>query len=194
MEFVGLARQLRRRLAKAQALYEPAADRLLKPFRPRPGFQPMPRRTHLARLAKQWRALPRFGRLRCLVNVTDGKLQIAETRLAPSRLTLPWWDQDDEPALSLVLRTVAIVPPQFREHEMVLVEVGLHALARRFERGVPDDAEIGDDFNSLGRAYPDVVRQGGEFRIPVADGSWRGVLARAADKQPAMVVRTFVAD
>jgi hypothetical protein len=142
MEFIGLARRLRTRVAKAHGLWELRADKLLMPFRPRPGFMPMPRRAHLARLAKQWRALPRFGRLRCLVNVKDGALQIAESRLAPSRLKLPWWDEDDEPALSLMLRTVAIVPPRFAEAEMTMVVVGLHALGRRYERGVPGDLEV----------------------------------------------------
>jgi hypothetical protein len=83
--------------------------------------------------------------------------------------------------LSLVLRAVAIVPPHFREHELTLAVVGLHALARRFERDVPDDYGVISDFNPLGLAYPDAVRLAGEFRVPVAGGIWRGaVMARAA--------------
>jgi len=62
-EFVGLARALRRRIDRAQPAREAAEERLLAPFRPRPGFQPMPRHALLKRLAAAWRGLPTPGRL-----------------------------------------------------------------------------------------------------------------------------------
>jgi hypothetical protein len=194
-EFIGLARQLCRRLGKAQALYEARADRLLGPFRPRLGFTPAPRRTHLVRLGREWRRLPRLGRLRSVVNDTKpGALNIAETRLVPSQLALPWWDDaDGELALVLVLSVIALAPPRFVERSMMMAAVGLHAIARRFERGDRDEIAVVNDFVSLGRAYPEVARIAGEFRVATGSGIWRGAVKECApDGQPVMVVRTFV--
>src|SRR5712691_10811852 len=134
VEFIGLARALLRKITSAHPAVEAAADDLLAPFRPRPGWTPMPRHAALRSLAARWRALPAFGRLRLVTSFDSGKLQIVELCVVPCRIEAPTWD-DDEPALAIKLTTVAIKPPEFEEKHLLIAGVGLHALARRFERG-----------------------------------------------------------
>src|ERR1700681_139832 len=62
LEFIGLARLFRTKIAAAASVAEPAAERLIAPFRPRPGFLPMPRRAMLERLKRRWRAIPEDNR------------------------------------------------------------------------------------------------------------------------------------
>jgi hypothetical protein len=109
-----------RRLGEAHALYAPAADKLIAPFRPRSSFTPMPRRAHLARLGREFRALPSFGRLRILIKCDAAGLQIAEVRAIPSRISLPdWGDSEREPGISIVLKAIGIAPPRFGETDAV---------------------------------------------------------------------------
>src|SRR5260370_30705670 len=110
VEFIGLARALRGRVAEAHAAREAAAERVLAPFRATARFTPMPRHKLLKVLAGAWRVLPAPGRLFLLAEAEGGRLRITEIRAAPSRLMLGGW-ATDEPALSLILRDVRIVPP-----------------------------------------------------------------------------------
>src|ERR1700722_6824050 len=98
VEFIGLARSLRNRVVAARA--DGAADRLLKPFPPRPGFPPSPSHKLMHRLAWDWCALPDVGRLSHIANLKEGRLALAELRVVPARIRFPDWD-DDELALSL---------------------------------------------------------------------------------------------
>ena len=59
----GKAREFRRKVETMAVCREAAQVRLLEPFQPKPGFQPMPRKMHLERLAKHWKRMPRLGRL-----------------------------------------------------------------------------------------------------------------------------------
>jgi hypothetical protein len=181
MEFVGKARTLRSKVLKAYADFEDARDKITAPFRPRPGWTPMPRLALLRALPVAWRALPSFCRLRLVAGFDDAerKLQIAELHLAPSSI-YGAWSGDDEPALAILLHTVAIAPPAFRETHTLIAAIGLHALARRVERGADrSDAAVLRDFHPLATAMPAGVKQGGEFAIPCPEsgGRWLGAVA-----------------
>ncbi len=191
VEFIGRARALRTAMAAADAEFEAAADRLLTPFRPRPGFSPVPRHAHLDRLARRWRALPTAGRLRRVVNSDPGDLQIAELRAAPFAMIFPGWDAD-ELAITVVLRAVRIAPPDFAESTLNLTAIGLHALARRYQRGTDRrDAAVLADL-PLGRHFGAHVRRGGDFAIPPPRGGrWIGAVMETGGA-PLLVVRTFV--
>jgi hypothetical protein len=190
MEFVGLARQFRSRLAEAHAFYEPAADRLMVPFRPRPGFTPMPRRPMLRALAENWRALPSSGRLRLVIRDEPGDLEIAERRVRPSVVSAPAWAAD-EPAVAVALRSIIVRPPFFTDDSVTMGVVGLHALARRYERGpIRDDIGVLSDLYFLARGAPAAVASGGEFMIEALDGGrWIGAVAGA---DCTVIARTFL--
>jgi len=190
--FIGLARALRGRVAEAHAAREAAAERMLAPFRATARFTPMPRHKLLKVLAAAWRVLPDPGRLFLLAEAEGGRLRITEIRAAPSRLMMGGWDAG-EPALSLMLRDVRIVPPDFRETAALLAIVGLHALARRYERcHVRTDPAVLRDLAPVGRSYADAVGRGGEFAIQTAGGGrWIGAVMASGDA-PVLAVRTFV--
>jgi hypothetical protein len=189
VEFIGLARALPRKITSAHPAVEAAADNLLAPFRPRPGFTPMPRHAALRRLAARWRALPALGRLRCVIANDPGHLQIVELRVTPSRVVAAAWSED-EPALAIKLTTIAIKPPQFEEKHLLIAGVGLHALARRFQRGAPrTDAGVLADLLPVATAYRAIARAKGEFAVPAGGGRWIGAVGPA---DAVALVRTYV--
>jgi hypothetical protein len=125
------AAQQDRRGAPADRDRDSEADRALQaPPRLRPG----PRKAHLERLARRWRALPSLGRLRLATRFEDGRLHIAELRLVPSKIEAAGWD-GGEPALAIALQSIKIEPPAYAEKGVLICGIGLHAIARRYERG-----------------------------------------------------------
>jgi hypothetical protein len=153
----------------------------------------MPRHSLLARLPVIYRAaLPTAGRLRLTASWENRKLQICELRAQGTAITGPDW-QEDEPAVAIVLHALRIEPatkpPFYREYHQTLAALGLHSLARRYQRGSKrtDEAVI-NDLRTLATACPPALANGGEFRIPVADdGVWVGAVADRC-----LLVRTFL--
>jgi hypothetical protein len=154
----------------------------------------MPRHSLLARLPVIYRAaLPTIGRLRLAASWKNRKLQICELRAQGTAITgLDW--REDEPAVALVLHALHIAPaakpPVFREHHQTLAALGLHALARHYQRAaMPSDEAVIRDLTALATACPTVLLKGGEFSIPVADeGMWIGAVAESKY----LLVRTFL--
>jgi hypothetical protein len=196
VEFVGLARRYRSKIAVAHSHAEPAAERLIEPYRPRSGFEPWPRLTMLERLSRRWRALPTGNRVPSASRYAAGKVEIADLWLTPARISLPTW-ADDELALCLTLRVIEIAPPDFSDTSLTVATVGLHALARRYERGVGrTDAAVLRDLLALGPGYLSTFREeveaGADFAIPLpCGGIWIGA-ATELDGNPLLGVRTFV--
>jgi hypothetical protein len=174
-EFRGLARRLRSRIwsrisEDAKQAHE-LADELLLPFRPRPGFVPMPRKTRVAALAECWKAMPSYGRLRLVCNHTGNKFSLAEFRYEPAVIFSAGW-AEDEPAIGVSIRMLTIEPPRFAEHCLALTAVGLHAVACRYQRGPnKDDKQVLSDMLTLAIQVPQIVQRdesdGGEFVLPV---------------------------
>lgn len=153
-------------------------------------------RKHFDVFARNWQRLPRAGALRRAVKRdADGGLQAIEARVVASRVALGHWEVGgDELAISIIVGTVIIGPRRYDEAAATLATVGMHALARYFERsGDGSDAATERDLRVLLHAYPATVETAGEFRIPTAAaGAWAGAVMMAqADAQPVMAVRTF---
>jgi hypothetical protein len=153
----------------------------------------MPRHKLLAALPDIYRAtLPTTGRLRLTASWKNKELRITELRAQGTAITgLDW--QEDEPAVALVLHALRIEPaakpPVFREHHQTLAGLGLHALARHYQRAaMPGDESVIRDLAALATACPPALAKGGEFGIPVADdGVWVGAVADGC-----LLVRTFL--
>jgi len=186
-EYIGVARALRNKIVAAKATG--AAAKLLAPFRPRPGFTPFPTHRRMYRLCQSWVDLPDAGRLSFVANLREGRLRVAELRVVPARIRFEGWD-DDELALSLRSMAAICAPPAFTCAETLIADVGLHALARRFERGNDrNEATVLRDLSPLAHAHRAV---GGKFAIPATSGgSWVGAVTTVAG-QPVLAVRTFV--
>jgi hypothetical protein len=189
-EFAAAARALRQRLAAAATARRAAAEELLAPFRPRPGFTPFPSKEHLARLQHRWRALPAFGRLRLRIKQERATLELGELRAAPAAVHLPDWDGDAvEAAVAIEVFVLVIKPPLFWETTTTLASVGAHALARRYRRGFDNsETAVLRDLARLGAAAPAAIRAGGECDLPAG---WRGAVWRTANG-PLVAVRTFL--
>ena len=117
--------------------------------------------------------------------------------MAPSRIQLASWeDGDDEACLTLLLREVLIVPSEriFRASDVDLCVVGLHAVARRLERGTSrEDFDVGMDLHRIGRAYPEICAGvASEFNVPGDGGEWVGKVMMLPSGPPFLLVRTFV--
>jgi hypothetical protein len=193
-EFIGKARLLRNKAGVAAAARDRAAERLLTPLRPKRNFTPIPTHDRLRRVAEEWRAMPAFGRLGLIANFVDGELKIAELRARPVRMRFTAWnDGEAELALAIAVTLVRVQPPAFREETKLLVDAGLHALARRFERGEDrSEAAVLADLCTLAQACPDHIIARGEFKIAAAGGFWLGAVTTVKGA-PVLAVRTFVA-
>jgi hypothetical protein len=187
VEFIGRARALRRRVAAEHEAFEAAAERMVAPLRPRPGFRPVPRHVLMRALLTAFRRRLRAGRLALSAEFAGGGLTLTDLRLAPAGVSSDAW-AEDEPAVAIVAYRLCIRPPAFSETGALVCTVGLHALARRYERGADrtDDAVIAD-LGCLARLLPDALRRGGEFDISAPGGRWIGAVDGASP-----IVRTFV--
>jgi hypothetical protein len=193
MEFVGLARRLRDSLSRPATTANLAIERLLRPLRPRPRFTPMVKFVQLRDIAKKWRELPGHGRLGFLSDFRDGRLRLAEIRCVPARMRFGHWDGDEtELAVALIIRTVRSSPPAFSEERILIADIGFHALARRYERGVNrSDSAVLQGLLPIAHQYRAITALPGEFAVAVEGGSWRGLVSLVAG-QPTATIRTYV--
>jgi hypothetical protein len=149
-EFVGRARLLRGRIASAHRAWLDGAVDLAAPLMPRDDFTPTFTKQSLSVTAARWKSLPEWGRLGVGAEIGRDRVQLAETRLAPFKMVMADWD---EPELSIAVVLVSVqmrVPTTFTDTVRVLGVVGLHGIARRFERGSDrSEREVLRDFMSI---------------------------------------------
>jgi hypothetical protein len=93
--------------------------------------------------------------------------------------------------------TIVVVPPFYTEHDRSPIGVGLHARARRVERGRDcSDGAVIEDLTAVWREYPKLGARWGRFEVRVPDGRWLGIVMNdGRHDQPVsvLVVRTFLA-
>jgi hypothetical protein len=190
MEFVGKARVLRDSLIEPANKASAKIEILISPLRPRPRFLPMPKHRYLRHVADCWKKLPAFGRLGSVSEFADGRLRLAEIRAVPARMQLEGWESD-ELAIAVVMRFVRCAPPAYEAQHILVGDIGLHALARRVERGFDrTDRAVLADLTPLAHAYRAICRAGGDFKIRVEGGTWKGTVSLVKGK-PCLTVRTF---
>ena len=139
-------------------------------------------------IADTWmHELPAFGRLHCAVERVSGGMHITETRVATMLFQPPEWQGASEYAVYLLSIEIGVLRGRMNINAKRLAVVGLHALARRYERGSgqTDDALLFDIGALAQHPLPD-----GEFAFPIPTGGrWVG----AAQNREASV-RTFIGD
>ena len=193
VEFTGRARELRRRLAAADALAQPMMRRALVPIQKRLQRHPVVRRDTLVDVERQWRGLPAFGQIRCTVNVGDRRAPTFDcVRLAPAQYTGLDWNGGIEAGVVAVLFCASVRGATMTLRAHTVAAVSLHCLARRFQRGprcTDDDviAEIG----VLALKFP-TLADSGEFEVAVETGCWIGHVIETADRQVVVSARTFL--
>jgi hypothetical protein len=102
-------------------------------------------------------------------------LHIADLRLMVGTFGRDAWDGRAEPSVSIVRTTFNLTPGAVNRRSVLLVSVGMHAMARRLQRGfqVSDEALFAD-FADLGTAAPGLLTQGvRQIRHPAPGTRWR---------------------
>lgn len=173
VEFIGRARDLRRRIEKDWQRAAPRIEAMLGPLRPRPGFKPVPRHAYMRDLMRRWKALPRCGRIRFAAKFSQGKMHIGELRAVPARIVDTDW-AEDELGLGLMLMLINAAPPaDLTEAYVTPIIVGQHALSRRYERGIDrSDKAVFEDLHAIMRHYEKDSR--GFNVITPSGGNWVG--------------------
>jgi len=193
MQFVGLARDIRRRVDRDALAWGDRADKLLEPFK----TEGKATRVALVRAYHAWRKLPAIGRLGPLTIALDtAGLRIEEIRLYAGQIAIgrqSWSDHEDVVDIRRV--RLDLTQSHCAGDVVLIATVGLHALARRIERGGSAGlTPILDDLRILAESYDRVLAAlPNAFRVPVSSGGhWRGVVMRSPDGRPQLTVRTFL--
>lgn len=175
VEFVGKARALRNRLVAV----DPIAVRAMS--RARPLVMAPASRGHLPPTAVRmavavWRdQVPPIGRLAFASDCGARRLRIVEVRACGAGFRLSAWDDEaHEPGVAIRAYVLDIDLERRRSAFTAepLASVGLHALARRFERGRrTTDADVLDELVVIAGFE---AGAGDSFAIPVPTGRWVG--------------------
>jgi hypothetical protein len=179
-EYVGRARASRERIVKARIGDDGPAGSLACPGN----------HDWLNSHALSYEALALPTRL-AIVGDVSSRLRLAEIRVRPSRMTFADWGGGNEPSIAVVLRMVTTAP--FADEITTIGDLGLHSLARRIERGRPnDDGAVLADLRALADGYRAAVAKGEDFAIATkTGGKWLGAVTTVRGA-PVLAVRTFV--
>jgi hypothetical protein len=193
-QFVGLARDLRNRILKSSARTDAIAEALISPLRRKPGFTPMPRHRLLASIPRKWRQMADLGRLNLIAEFERGVLRISELRVVADGVTISdeGW-AEDEPGLAVALYDLIISPPRFSERMRPIAVLGLHALARRYQRSLDrTDAGVLANIRPLANGGLAAIKTPGEFSIQAPGGGRWVSSVQPGDK--ILLIRTFYGD
>lgn len=197
-EYTGLARDFRRRVLATDDVANAAIDRVTQPLRERLERKPALRPEMVRPAVAAWEAaMPATFRIDREVAMTRKALLIVEMRIVGSQ----WRDDDwedapggemQEPGVAIALLKMTTAHGRFRYDVVPIVTLSLHALARRYQRGVGrSDAELVRDLSELIKARPE------DTEVPVLHGRWLGRVQTATDSRsqqqvPVRAIRTFL--
>jgi hypothetical protein len=205
-EFIGRARALKSRLDNAahaseaamQAIFGPAAADYRRRSR-KAGSSLRPET--LLEIERDWHKIPTDGGLGVTTKRDRRSLFIEDVRIAPATITNEIWGGPDqrETCLCIVRITLEISPKRVAWRTATIASLGLHGLARRFQRGFDiSDQAVLHDLGLLATAARGLIKEapGSEFTVPTpSGGSWRGSVGPFCNLQkivaPAANVRTF---
>lgn len=196
--FTRQARALRDRLRVASTECGRLIDEIAAPLVARSRRSPIPRVEQLVDVARMWRTKqPEFGRLDLTIewNRRERSLCIRELRACPSDFRAVGWTTD-EAGISVIGLALDVAPHRFSFVMPSLVSVSLHALGRRYQRGldVSDEAVLGD-MHVLAQSHMRLAAgEAGELvDIDMEDGRWCGHLADATNPNGGGIDRIFCA-
>jgi hypothetical protein len=201
VEFIGIARDLVRRLERADDAAVLAMGASAYPLIDRHRREHRTLRTeNLADAARHWRLnMPPFGSLGRRIELGRKRLDISETRAAAATMTRKGWAHD-EPGVSLIDHVLVAGPHDVAARVELHANISLHALARRCERDRQHtaDDDLFADLRILAEAYPSLAAQprGSEVKLAARRGSWIGetddVRNQAGYTVRIACVRTFI--
>lgn len=178
---LGKARDLCRRLVATEAAALATVEELLKPLRARLQRHPSPRHDMLVQLVRRWKAeVPATNRLAIWSDLHGNKLHLLDCRVSPGSYRLDEWnDGYNEHGLIVQNHEVLVGPGACRIATTPLLLIGLHALARWYERSAdPTEATLFSEFLLLLRhRHARLTATNSpewEFLCRTSNGEWRG--------------------
>jgi hypothetical protein len=195
-EFVGRARDLRRRLAATEVILEPAMHRALAPLQRRLQRHPIIRKETLIDAIRAWHALPAFGRIRSSIDTSNRRAPLFDDlRVCPGRYRdIGWAEGDFEDAVAVVLISASVVGRDMVIAAHPIVTASLHAIARKFERGRSAEAALLAELGELALCnFAAIADAGGDFSHAVAGGHWLGHVVEGKKGEVVVSLRTFLA-
>lgn len=201
-EFYGRARDLRRKVAAEDPLFDATIRSLLAPLRLRLQRYPLrpPRQEALADVITGWLNMPcRDWRLSCDAQLDKGRAALTERRLVAGKLRPNDPDRADEDDVAALAITLAIGKGTISLHNRCLATFSLHALARRLQRASDGSVEaLLHDIDVAAQAACGALTAGAGYRIATHEdgGGWRGRGMRqrqpSGDVQTVLSVRTWL--
>ncbi|HEU0218941.1 MAG TPA: hypothetical protein VFQ90_19955 [Stellaceae bacterium] len=173
-EFIGQARRLRTNIALAEIAAEQVMKRVWTLVRVTANRHRQPP----AAAARLWqRQMPDTGRITRTVEYSRTSLRIDEARLSPTKIRFDNWQGEGmEPSIAIVRFELIADTRQTSIDTYALCEFSLHSVARRFQRGVGDDADVLADIAAMAAQRDTLLANGGEFDVAVGDGRWVGAI------------------
>jgi hypothetical protein len=193
-EFMGRARDLRRRIAASEGSVEPAMHRLLAPIARRLQHNPTIRPGTLTDVQSAWRSLGGMGRVRCSTDITNRRRpEFSDVRIRPGIYRGLEWHGDYEPGLAVMLITASVSGADLVLSAWTIAVASLHAIARRYQRGSgTTDAKVLEEIGQLALGFPTIAPDGGDFTFPVSGGLWCGHVVETRNNQVVLAARTFI--
>jgi hypothetical protein len=194
-EFVDKAKALRALIERSTPAFGEACESVLRTLRPRPAWPEPGRGEWYKAFVSRYRSIRSPCRLDFVSRVEpDGALVMNELRVAATTIKREDWGEGDEGALSVQMVAVGTHP--FRIQQSLIADIGLHALARRYQRGwCVDDGSVLIDLAPLGIGWAKTVKAGGTFRVaaPLGQGEWIGAVSEVTGRDlPVLLIRTYV--
>jgi hypothetical protein len=197
-----MARRLRDAVAAEDRVVGELTGELTDRIRARK--KPIPRRETLTGVADEWRRrMPPRGQLAIEIdlNARRKSLRIREMRATTSVYRPEEWDVAEK-GMIVGLTLLEVWPLHSKFDLYTLAHVGLHAIGRRFQRGVDtSEAAIMHDLHALALAHHRLADQpsGSEFRVSLDHGGvWRGSVELVHDPRvgydKSLTVRTYLVD
>jgi hypothetical protein len=198
-EFLGMARSMRNRIDSIDPVAVAAMGEISRRLQAR-----CRRRQHLtpsvsAEAVRAWRThVPDTGRLAIETHIGHRSLFIRELRLSRCRTrNEAWQDAAWEQGVGVMLISLTIQVFSFQFNYFHLAVVSLHALARRFQRGIDNsDAAILADLRVIADVAAEIAVTHGAFEIAVPGGRWGGYIVEMPDENGphtrVLSIRTFL--
>jgi hypothetical protein len=196
-EYIGLARDFRNRARLAGEEATRATRKIIAPLFARFGRNTRPRKEMLIDATRALeRDVPAFGRLRLDIDLDRRapSLKAEERRCGSGSTVLPEWGGEKEPGVCLFANTLDVAPGHLTGSSPTMATIGLHALARFYQRARSrDDAEVLQDFALLFDVAPEqdtVVTPRGRWAL-----QWRLIRVLSTGEHKRLVcARTFLED
>jgi hypothetical protein len=184
-EFLGLGRLFCNRVLIATQSAATAMRQITEDARVIAEKRPRWRPEHLIGFERQWRrSIPPEGRISLEIERGKRELRISETRLIHSTYKDVRWARPElEPSVVLGRYTFQLTTPAaYSVRRSPLAIIGIHAIARRFERGENRTEEaIAADVSELASNYTGLCSGSEGFSLPCPSGVWVGGIETATE-------------